>query len=154
MNITHFSLGEFVSSSTAARRGIKNELPYELEHNAWATLAMLEVIRAHLSSVAGKDVPLSITSGYRCVELNRAIGSGDTSDHVQAMAADFRAPAFGKPELIARELAKHVDELNIGQLILEFPGPNAWVHVSVRKPSKMVNRIITISASGTKAGVQ
>ena len=42
MNITHFSIDEFVASDTAARLKIWNDLPDDLEPHAWATLAMLE----------------------------------------------------------------------------------------------------------------
>lgn len=145
----HFTLAEFCASTTAARRGIDNTLPAALEAEARNTLAMLERIRAHLGGV-----PVVITSGFRCLALNRAIGSSDTSDHVRACAADIRAPQYGTAAQVARALAPHVDTLGIGQLILEFPGPNAWVHVSTRKPAKALNRVITISAAGTVAGVQ
>jgi len=154
MNITHFTLAEFVASDTAARLKIDNALPDDLEPNAWATLGMLEGIRAHLSAVARKDVPVFISSGYRCEQLNAAVGGVPGSDHVKAMAADIRAPAFGTPLEVARELSGHVDDLNIGQLINEFPGPGGWVHVSIRKPDKLVNRIITITAQGAVVGVR
>jgi zinc D-Ala-D-Ala carboxypeptidase len=154
MNITHFSLDEFATSSTALRLKIDNSLPADLEPDAWATLAMLERIRAHLSKVKGKDVSVSISSGYRCPALNRAVGGSASSDHLKAKAADIRAPDFGSALTVARELAAHVQDLGIGQLINEFPGAGGWVHVSTRLPDKMVNRIITISAAGTKAGVQ
>jgi hypothetical protein len=82
--------------------------------------------------------------------LNRAIGSGDTSDHRKAMAADFRAPSFGTPLQVCKALAPVVSVLGIGQLILEF---NSWVHVSTRPSDKIINRIITISKAGTQAGI-
>lgn len=153
MHVYSFTLAEFCASSTALRLRIDNTLPPDLEPQAWSTLAMLQRIRDHLSAVAGKDIPVSISSGYRSPALNRAVGGVPTSDHVRACAADIRAPAFGSPLIVARELAKHVDALQIGQLINEFPGTGGWVHVSTRKPDKLVNRIITISDSGTQVGV-
>lgn len=154
MKVTHFDLNEFTASDLALRRRIANHLPDDLEPNAWATLSMLEGIRAHLSSVAGNDVPVFISSGYRCQQLNEAVGGVPSSDHVKAMAADIRAPAFGTPLQIAQELSRHVEDLGIGQLINEFPGPGGWVHVSTRKPDKLVNRIITITAQGAVVGVR
>jgi hypothetical protein len=83
------------------------------------------------------------------------VGGVATSDHVKAMAADIRAPAFGTPYEIACELAPRVSVLGIGQLINEFAdSPNAWVHVSTRLPDKAINRIITIGRHGTEVGVQ
>lgn len=155
MNVTHFDLDEFCASDTATRLRISNVLPEDLEPSAWATLVMLERIREHLSRKAGKDVPITILSGYRCERLNAAVNGAASSDHVKACAADIRAPAFGRPLDVARELSAHVDALGIGQLINEFPdGSKGWVHVSTRKPSKLINRIITITDQGVTAGVK
>lgn len=155
MNIVNFTLDEFCASDTATRLRISNVLPEDLEPAAWVTLAMLERIRAHLSKKAGRDVPITILSGYRCERLNAAVNGSASSDHVKACAADIRAPAFGKPVDVARELSGHIEELGIGQLINEFPdGNKGWVHVSTRKPSKLINRIITITAQGVTAGVK
>lgn len=154
MNVKNFSLDEFCASDTATRLRIDNGLPDDLEPSALATLAMLERIRSHLCQRAGKDVPITILSGYRCERLNAAVNGAASSDHVKACAADIRAPSFGKPIDIARELSAHVDALGIGQLINEFPGPGGWVHVSTKKPSKLINRIITITDQGVTAGVR
>jgi zinc D-Ala-D-Ala carboxypeptidase len=152
MNLTeHFTLDEFIASGLAARRGIDNSLPTSLLQAAHHTCALMERIRAALVAEAVHDVPVIITSGYRCVALNRALGSADTSDHILAAAVDFKAPSFGSAFHVARALADQVDELQIGQLIHEY---GSWVHVSTRAPSRPVNRVITISRSGTFAGVQ
>ncbi|HYF18680.1 MAG TPA: D-Ala-D-Ala carboxypeptidase family metallohydrolase [Ramlibacter sp.] len=151
MNLSpHFTLAEFTVSQLAKRRGIDNALPPDLLPAAMNTAQLLERIRARLSHLAGRDIPLRVTSGYRCVELNRALGSGDGSDHVRAMAADFVAPAFGTAFQVASALEPVVDELQLGQLIHEF---GDWVHVSTRVPANPVNRVITISAAGTRPGV-
>ena len=140
----HFTLSEFTASDTAARLGINNDLPDELRENALKTLEMMERIRFHI------DAPISITSGYRCEALNRAIGSKPTSDHTLAFAVDFKAPKAGTPAEIAKDLASVIDVLGIGQLILEF---GAWVHVSLARPDKVINRIITIDKTGVRAGI-
>lgn len=114
---------------------------------------MLQRIRGFLSKQAGREVPIRITSGYRCITLNRSIGSGDGSDHVQALAADWEAPAFGSPTEICEALAPMVSSLQIGQLILEFPDRDGWVHTSARLPTKMINRVITITGRGTSVGI-
>ena len=155
MNVEHFTLDEFCASGMALRKRIPNHLPADLEPQAWATLAMLERVRAFLSEKASKDISVSISSGYRSPQLNTAVGGVPSSDHVKACAADIRAPAFGSPLQVAQALAGHVDELGIGQLINEHPeGPSGWVHVSTRKPDKLVNRIITITAHGAVVGVR
>lgn len=146
----HFSLAEFCRSDLAARRGIDNTLPAELVPAARQTLEMLERIRQQLSQIAGRDVPILITSGYRCPALNLAIGSSSTSDHPRACAADINARAFGTPLQVCQALAPMVSQLGIGQLIYEF---GSWVHVSTRHPEKAISRIITISRAGVMTGI-
>lgn len=139
MNLSpHLDLAEFTGSDTAARLGIDNTLPKELLGNAYATAAMLERLRAHLK------VPILVSSGYRCLALNTALGSSPGSDHVQALALDFRAPAFGTPLQICRVLQAHLTELGIGQMIFE----HTWVHVTTRAPVNPINRVLTLSGAG------
>ena len=140
----HFSQEEFTQSDTADRLNIDNRIPDELRENALKTLQMMERIRFHI------DAPITITSGYRCKALNQAIGSKPTSDHTLAFAVDFKAQKAGTPYEIAKDLAGVIDVLGIGQLILEF---GTWVHVSLARPEKTINRIITIDKTGTRAGI-
>lgn len=149
----HFNVREFCRSAQAVRLNITNLLPAELVPAARDTLQMLERIREYLSRIAGHDVPMALTSGYRCIVLNRKIGSSDTSDHVLAAAADWEAPAFGTPTAICEVLAPLVGQLGIGQLINEYPDRDGWVHTSTRVPAKAINRVITITGKGTSAGI-
>lgn len=150
----HFTVAEFTASRTALDRGIDNDLPIELLANARATAAMLERIRSHLSDLKGSTVPVIIQSGYRSEALNRAVGGSPRSDHMQALAADFRAPAFGRPVDVARALEPVASELGIGQLINEFPDTgNGWVHVSIQSPDREINQVITVTRAGTVPGV-
>lgn len=155
MDIVHFTLDEFVASDTGRRLGIGNALPPDLVPAAHGTLAMLERIRAHLSTLAARDVPVIIRSGYRCEALNRAVGGSAGSDHMRALAADIVAPAFGTPLQVAGALASMVSVLGIGQVIYERPSgvQRAWVHVSVWVPAKFLNRIITVTEDDTLVGV-
>lgn len=149
----HFTLAEFCRSETAVRRNIPNNLPADLLHAAKASAAMMESIRAHLCKLAGRDIAINVSSGYRCIMLNRAIGSSDRSDHVQAAAWDWEAPTFGSPTRICEALAPMVGVLGIGQLINEYPDRDGWVHTSTRLPAKVVNRVITITGRGTSVGI-
>jgi hypothetical protein len=151
----HFTLQEFTRSDLALRHCIDNSVHPELMQNAIQTAMMLERIRVHLISQRGRPVPIILSSGYRCAQVNRLAGSGQGSDHVKAMAADWTAPEFGSPLDICQALAPVVSLLNIGQLIYEFGSPSGggWVHVSTRIPDKSVNRIITINRHGTFAGI-
>lgn len=149
----HFSLDEFTVSKTAEQRGIDNSLPQELIPQAEATLLMLEDIRAYLSELAGKDIPIFISSGYRSPAVNAAVGGSKNSDHLKAKAIDFRAPDFGTPFEIAKALESQVNLLGIGQLINEYPDGNGWVHVSTKSPQNDMNKIITVSKAGISVGI-
>ena len=140
----NFSLEEFTASETAERRRLDNSLPPELLMTAQNTAEMMEKIRAVLG-----DNPIIITSGYRSPEVNRAIGSGDSSDHIKAMAVDFKCPAYGTPKAVALHLSNKIDSLGIGQIIYE----HTWVHVSTRRPSKDVNRVLTMNGGNYSVGI-
>lgn len=142
----HFTAAEFTESEYADRHGLNNDLPEDLLASALATAEMMERIRDVLG---GK--PIHITSGYRCAAVNTGIGSGMTSDHIKALAVDFKCPEFGTPYAVAKHLSTKLESLGIGQLIHEY---GRWVHVSLRLPSKVFNRVITVSAAGTQLGVQ
>ena len=141
----HFNLREFTRSAEAARRGIDNSPSPAIIENLFRTAQMLERIRELIQS------PIRITSGYRCLRLNRAIGSKDTSDHIRGFAADIDADSFATPFHLASTLAPRVDSLGIGQIILEF---DEWVHVSTRIPDKPINRILTINRQGVFPGIK
>lgn len=152
MNLSpHFTLEEFIQSDTASRLGINNTLSDDLYDDARKTCELLERIRLHLSRTAGRIVPIHVTSGYRCLALNRAIGSKDSSDHIKAMAADIKAPDFGTPLEVARALVPVMTKIGIGQMLYEF---RDWVHISTRVPDKAINRILTVTAAGYQIGIQ
>ncbi|MFN7883717.1 MAG: D-Ala-D-Ala carboxypeptidase family metallohydrolase [bacterium] len=153
----HFSLAEFTASQTSDRLGLDNDLPAELLANARATCEMLERIRSYLTGKVGAlhGTPIFITSGYRSPAVNRAVGSGPTSDHLKALAVDWHCPMVGRPTEVCKLLEPVVDQLGIGQLINEFPSTSGgWIHVSTRTPAKAVNRVITITKAGTFPGIR
>jgi zinc D-Ala-D-Ala carboxypeptidase len=139
----HLTLEEFTRSDTATRLGIDNSLPENLLEAAIQTGVMLERIRKVLGT------PMLISSGYRCPELNKAIGSGTASDHTKAEALDFKAPRFGSPLAICQALLPHMQQLGIGQMIYE----HSWVHISTRTPNNVGNVALTLSGRGYVTGI-
>ena len=121
----NFSLKEMTKSQTALRRGIDNEPGDEEEANLQQLCEqVLQKVRDHF----GK--PVTVNSGYRSTELNKAIGGSTTSDHCKGMAADIEIPGISN-----YELADWIKEnCEFRQLILEFYTPgvpdSGWVHVS------------------------
>lgn len=150
----HFTLEDFERSVTALRMGIDNTLPVELMNDAIAQAQFMERIRLCLSKEVGHDVPIIVSSGYRCPSLNIARRGQKRSDHMLMKACDFVAPKFGSPYEIAKFLSTKLDELEIGQLIFEGVDGARWVHASRNPVERIVNRVITISDSGTELGIQ
>lgn len=144
----HFTLAELTASNKAAQLGLDNTAPPELVPCLVLVAEMLERVRSTL------NVPITVTSGYRSPEVNRAVGGVTSSDHTQGYAADIVAPGFGTPYAIAKMLAPMLSVLGIGQLILEGVKGKQWVHVSTRVPSKVANRVITITDAGAELGIQ
>lgn len=144
----NFTLAELVASSKAQQLGIDNTPPPELVPRLVLTAQMLQAVRDKLG------VAITVTSGYRCRQLNQAVGGVTSSDHTQGHAADIVAPGYGTPTQIARTLAPLVSVLGIGQLILEGVKGKQWVHLSTRVPSVPANRVITITDRGAQLGIQ
>lgn len=155
MNLSqNFTLTELTRSTTAQRLGLPNEATSEVVEALFEVAGMLENVREHLCGMAGRPIPIVVTSGYRSPAVNKAVGGVTSSDHVRGMAADIVAPAFGTPHAIACELAEHLSALGIGQMILEGVNGKRWLHLSTASPVRAVNRILTITDSGTQVGIK
>jgi hypothetical protein len=149
MNLSaHFTLAELTASNTAKRLGIDNRPPPEHMAALALTAEMLERVRSLL------QCPVIVTSGYRCMALNVAVGGVTSSDHARGQAADIVAPGFGTPYEVAKKLAPFVSMIGVGQLILEGVKGKQWVHVSTRMADKPSNRVITITDAGAQSGIQ
>jgi hypothetical protein len=121
-NLTeHFYLTEVTDSIIAERNNIDNSLPADLMTTAYKTAVGMEKVRACLGNKA-----ISVSSWYRCLQLNRILRSKDTSQHRKAEAVDFICPAYGTPADIVKKLAENKDLIRFDQLILE----HTWVHIS------------------------
>ena len=122
----HFTLGEFIKSQDAIRNNIDNYPDDEYIANMvlLCTYA-LEPIRKYF----GK--PVSISSGYRSVELNAKIGGSKTSDHCFGKAADIEI--VGVDNKVLFDWCKV--NLAYKQLILEFytddQPSSGWLHISL-----------------------
>jgi zinc D-Ala-D-Ala carboxypeptidase len=144
----NFTLPEFTKSQTAMRRGIDNSPGNdEIEALRRLTTNVLQPVRDYF------DVPVRISSGFRCLELNSWLRSKDTSQHILGQAADFEIPGAANME-VAQYIA---NELEFDQLILEFwdkDDPSAgWVHVSYIGADLNRNVVLTIDGMGTRAGL-
>jgi zinc D-Ala-D-Ala carboxypeptidase len=116
----NFYLSEFLKSQTALRKGIDNTPSNEIQENIAKNARHMELIRTIL-----EGEPIIISSGYRCLELNLAIGGSANSAHMTGFATDFTCRKFGTP----REIYEYLTDIQVeyDQLILEY---DSWIHIS------------------------
>jgi len=125
----HFSLEEFTRSERAEALEILNEpAPEDLEN----LIVFCQDIMEPLRELTG--VPISISSGYRCPDLNDEVGGSHSSYHVSGLAADIHAVG-----LTPLELARLLDHADIpyDKMILEF---GRWVHIQGPRPGNIPRR--------------
>lgn len=127
----YFTLQELTRSDTAERLGIDNTPDAAVvAHLEELTERLLDPLREAFGR------PIIVTSGYRCPELNKAVGGSPTSAHLQGYAADL-VPKDGNVQRfleftywwLLRE-GKPYD-----QLIAETSSKAAkWVHLGLYSP--------------------
>ena len=145
MNLSsHFTLAELTKTEI---RKYDNTPPNAILPNLKRTAEMLEDVRMLLG---GK--PIIINSCYRSKEVNKAVGSKETSKHREGLAADFICPTYGSPFEIVKRI--EISNINFDQLILEFYNPatgSGWVHLGLG--AKMRRQVLTINSHGVFAGI-
>lgn len=120
----YFTFGEFERSETATRHAIDNAIPEAAKRNI---AALVDNVLDPLRETWGK--PITVTSGYRCPKLNKAVGGVATSQHLTGEAADI---SVGSKKENAKlfKLAKDL-KLPFDQLIDEKNF--SWIHISYKR---------------------
>ena len=121
----NFTLEESERSDTAKRLKIDNRVPqFAVERLRTLCEKVLQPVRDHFG------VPIIITSGYRCPDLNDAVRGATSSQHMKGEAADFKIRA---PNLQLYDIYLWmVDNLEFDQLIWEVRPNSKWIHVSYK----------------------
>lgn len=88
---------------------------------------LLEKIRVHF------DKPLTITSGFRTANHNKAVGGATYSQHCYGKAADIRVTGISPENVAAYAETLLVNRGGIGLYSAGLGRANGWVHVDVRK---------------------
>jgi hypothetical protein len=129
----YFTIKELTKSSTAEAKGIDNTPTPEVERNL---TALVDNILDGVREIYGK--PITVNSGYRCPELNKAVGGSATSDHVKGFAADITGGSKEENERLFN-IIKH--NFHFSQLIDEKNF--SWVHVSYN-PNNLKNQTLKL----------
>jgi len=131
----HFT---FEEANATSHRDVINVAPLSLIPVLKKTAEGAERVRALLN-----DLPMHITSWYRCLLLNRLIGSKDSSQHIKGEAIDFICPSFGSPYDICKVIVDNSDLINFDQLIYE----GTWVHISFSEFAR--KEVLTLGTGGS-----
>ena len=126
---TSFSWSEFTKSDTAFRLHINNAITdWDVRDNI---IALVQDILQPLRDAWGG--PIFINSGYRCSELNKAVGGAETSQHTKGQAADC---GVTDPYALAKLVL--LMKLDFDQLIV-YP---SFVHISYRRDGENRGQIL------------
>lgn len=143
----YFSYDEFADSATAEKHGIDNTIP----NNTVQTNinCLVNEILDPLRELVG--VPIYVTSGYRCKELNTVLKGSKNSQHMKGEAADITTnDKYGNMVMVIELLCGHtasearpdgpmlfddmVEFFDFDQLIMYRQTKDktnfAWLHVS------------------------
>ncbi|HRS68538.1 MAG TPA: D-Ala-D-Ala carboxypeptidase family metallohydrolase [Paludibacteraceae bacterium] len=128
--MSYFTIKELSNSSTAKKLGIDNTPTPEIRAKLNTLISVLDKIREQY----GK--PITVTSGYRCPELNKAVGGAVNPDgtpksqHCKGEAADLVGANKAETKKIF-EIAKELG--NYDQLLFETnKAGSVWVHISYK----------------------
>jgi len=118
----YFTISEL--TQTTHGKNIPNE--EQIENLKLLVEKVLDPAREELNA------PIKVTSGFRSIEVNNAIGGAKNSQHLHGQAADI--VCFDN-----KKLFRILQDMEFDQLIYEFGNDEqpGWIHVSF---SKVLNR--------------
>ena len=127
----YFSIKELCASATASQLKIDNTPTKQVEYNLTKLVdAVLDPLRVLYGN------PITVSSGYRCIALNKAVKGSSTSQHKEGKAADIMV-VNKDGSVNTKETRKLYDivikqQLPFDQIILEKGTQQnpQWVHVS------------------------
>lgn len=119
----YFTIEELCRSDKARQMGINNTPTDDI-------IDSLSNLVEHVLDPAREKIgkPITVNSGYRCLELNKSVGGAPTSQHTKGEAADITT---GNREENKRLFEIIRDHLPFDQLINEYD--YSWIHVSYRQ---------------------
>lgn len=139
----NFTLAELTKSQTAIRLGIDNTPSEDILNNL---KGLVENVLQPLRDFWNR--PITVSSGYRSVELNKTIGGSNTSEHCKGYAADIEIIGVDN-----RYLFEYIKKnMKFTQLILEFYEEgipdSGWIHLSFNPDNLKCESLIASKKNG------
>ena len=119
----YFSIEEMTRSATAKKYGIDNRPSQDILNNLVLFIEkVLDPIREDWGS------PIIVSSGYRCPELNKAVGGVKTSGHQYGFCADLQVKGDLRKfsNFVIEWMKEH--HMKFDQIIWEKCGGVTWLH--------------------------
>ena len=119
----YFSISEMIRSDTARRLGIDNTPSDSIKKNLTLFIEkVLDPIREDWGS------SIIVSSGYRCPELNKAVGGVKTSGHMYGFCADLQVKGDLRKfsNFVIEWMKEH--HMKWDQIIWEKCGNVTWLH--------------------------
>tara|TARA_R110001583_G_scaffold48794_1_gene152737 strand:+ start:915 stop:1484 length:570 start_codon:yes stop_codon:yes gene_type:complete len=159
-----FTIEHYTHSDTAIKKGISNMPGVDKDSDETLTseyiignLTALHnncigPIMKHFNRISGTFVwNIAVSSGYRCKELNSAVGGVENSQHIHGMAIDIvytTGPAADVFNWAISNLS------GWSQIIWEFPekgqwtsggGGSEWIHISYNESKN--NKVLSLASN-------
>ena len=139
----YFTLEEMEKSIIADKKGIANKIPLKYKKNYMYLIDnILDKIREEYGNA------IHVNSGYRCQELNKAVGGVETSQHTcygNSAAADIDTNRGREYNKVLFHLIKNMiqrGEIKVDQLINE--NNFLWIHIGLKIDGKNRNQILSL----------
>ena len=122
----YFRLEEFLRSDTAVKKKIDNTPSWEVIKNLERLAEFLDQLREAWGS------GIRVSSGFRSLQLNAAVGGVQGSAHILGNAADI-SPVNGKMNEFEQFLKRWLKGRKFDQVIWETSKSSGgrWVHISL-----------------------
>ena len=122
----YFSLKELIASTEAYKRKIDNTPGEEEKEHLEELMEFLDGIRGAWGS------PLIVTSGYRCPQLNEAVGGSKKSAHQTGYAVDC-VPANNKKKKFFEFCKEYLKSRDFDELLFEKNNSGSiWIHIALK----------------------
>lgn len=131
----YFTIVDLLKSTTAERLKIDNRPNDEVRQELEITVCRINIISA-LAHMCGATI--RVTSGYRCKQLNAAVGGVSNSLHLQGRAVDFIV-SDNEVKHKLHDFLKEEDSIKLLGIceLIEYP---SFIHVGFLRHSLEVKR--------------
>lgn len=125
--MSYFTLKELIASDTAKSLGIDNTPTFEIVANLQE---LRDKILDPLRTAWGSGI--KVTSGYRCPQLNKAVGGVSQSVHQVGWAADLVPSNYQLSKFFEWAPNWLLKNTTFDQVIIEKQGSKMWLHVGYK----------------------